>query len=118
MASARAVAVRGNIGHPRNVYYYMHEERMSLMAYDYIELFLKCRENGDTRAVNEWVRQHGLSAATMKSGLLLSGDRKQVEKAFSVSLEDIQPPTSLPVPEELRDHVESITVPRPRSYHG
>src|SRR6266568_2994573 len=107
MASARAVVVRGNIGHPRNVYYYMHEERMSLMAYDYIELFLKWRENGDTRAVKEWVRQHGLSAATMKSGLLLSGDRKQVEKTFSVSLEDVQPPTSLPVPEELRDHVES-----------
>ena len=117
-AADRALAARGNIEHPGYVYYYMHAQRVSLMAYDYMELFLKWREKADTRTVDEWLRRHDLSAATMKSGLLLSGDRKQIEKVFAVSLDDIQPAASLPVPAELRDHVESIIVPRPRSYHA
>src|ERR1051326_1004697 len=117
-AADRAVVAPGNIEKPGDGYFYMHAPRGGTSAFAYMELFLKWREKADTRTVDEWLRRHDLSAATMKSGLLLSGDRKQIEKVFAVSLDDIQPAASLPVPAELRDHVESIIVPRPRSYHA
>lgn len=88
------------------------------MADDYIEVFLKWTPRAVTHVVREWLEQHGLSVATMKSGVLLSGTRNQIERAFSVSLENIEPPVNLPVPVELRDHVDSVTVPKPRSYHA
>lgn len=54
----------------------------------------------------------------MKSGAVLLGTTSQVEKAFSIALNANAPPASVPVPAELRDHVESITISKPRSYHS
>ena len=88
------------------------------MADDYIELFLKWTPGADTHVVREWLKQHGLSVVKMKSGVLLSATRGQIEKAFSVSLENVQPPVELPAPVELGDHVASVTFPKPRSYHA
>ena len=53
----------------------------------------------------------------MKAGILTLASRSQIEKSFGVSLEDAQPPFELPVPEELRSYVSSVTVLKPRSYH-
>ena len=86
------------------------------MADDYTELFLKWTPNANADVVRRWLEQRGLAATAMKSGLLLSGTKHQLEKAFSVAFQNLEPPANLPVPTELRDHVASITLPRPRSY--
>jgi hypothetical protein len=87
------------------------------MADDYVELFLKWAPNANADVVRHWLEQRGLAATAMKSGLLLSGTKHQLEKAFSVDFQSIEPPENLPVPAELHGHVASITLPRPRSYH-
>lgn len=84
---------------------------------DYIELFLKWKESGENRQAKAWLQKNGLSMLPMKNGLLITGSRDLIEKVFSVSLENKQPPFELPVPAELQPFVESITLPRPRSYH-
>jgi hypothetical protein len=88
-----------------------------IMADDYVELFLKWTPDANADVVRHWLEQRGLTVMAMKSGLLLSGTKSQVEKAFSVSLKSIELPQNLPVPAELHDHAASITLPRPRSYN-
>ncbi len=88
------------------------------MAEDYIELVLQWRQGADQETVRKWVQQRNLTSTKMLSGLLLLGTKTAVEKAFSVSLENVQPPVDLPIPTELQGHVASITFPRPRSYHA
>jgi len=87
------------------------------MTDDYIELFLKWTASGEHPQVITWLKNHGFQALQMKQGLLIAGSRRQIETAFSVSLEDRQPPIELPIPAEMLPHVASITMPRPRSYH-
>jgi hypothetical protein len=53
----------------------------------------------------------------MKAGALLTGSKSQIEQAFAVSLDATQPAGNLPIPQKLHDHVETITIMRPRSYH-
>jgi hypothetical protein len=87
------------------------------MADDYIELYLEWTPGANQDAVRRWLEQHNLSSTKMKSGLLLLGTRTAVENAFSVSLDDVEPPVELPIPTVLKGHVASITFPKPRSYH-
>ena len=87
------------------------------LADDYFELFVKWTPNTVTDNARRWLEQRGFMVTTMKSGVLLLGTRNQIENAFSVSLENIKLPVNLPVPAELRDYVDSITIPKPRSYH-
>jgi hypothetical protein len=87
------------------------------LADDYIELFVKWTPNAVSDDAHRWLERAGLVVTTMKSGALLLGTRNQIEKAFSIALKDIVASASLPVPAELRDHVESITISKPRSYH-
>jgi hypothetical protein len=87
------------------------------MADDYVELFLKWSPNANTKFVSEWLEHHGFSVMNMKSGLLVSGTRVQIETAFSVDLENVRLPFELTVPAELSGHVASISIPKPRSYH-
>jgi len=87
------------------------------MANDYIELFLKWAPGANEADVESWLKQHQLSSAKMIEGLLLSGTKAAIENAFSVSLDNLQPPAELPVPSELKPHVASITLPKPRSYY-
>lgn len=88
------------------------------MADDYIELFLKWSSGANQDAVRRWLEQHNLSNSKMKFGLLVLGTKTAIQNAFSVSLEDVQPPIELPVPLELKGHVASVTFPKPRSYHA
>ena len=88
------------------------------MADDYIELYLKWNPGANQDAVRSWLEQRDLSSAKMQSGLSVLGTRSAVEKAFSVSLENVEPPVELPIPSELKGHVASVTFPKPRSYHG
>ncbi len=87
------------------------------MTADHLELFLKWRASGENPRVQAWLEQRGLSTTRLKQGLLISGNRENVEKAFSVSLSTSQVPAPLPVPEDLAPYVASITLPKPRSYH-
>jgi hypothetical protein len=87
------------------------------MAGDYLELFLKWAPGGENPDVKAWLAKHDLSVMRMTNGLLVSGSRPSVEKAFSVSLQDVQGSFEVPVPDELKSHVASITLPGPRSYH-
>jgi hypothetical protein len=84
---------------------------------EYVELFLKWNESGEKLEAKSWLQNKGLSTLPMKHGLLLTGSRRQIETAFSVSLENVQPPFELPLPAALKPHVASITLPRPRAYH-
>ena len=88
------------------------------MNNDFLELFLKWTPKGADPQVREWLENRDLTVRPMKVGLLILGTRKQVEKAFSVSLEHLQPPAELPVPPELQPHVSSILLPKPREYHS
>ena len=85
---------------------------------DYIELFLKWKGSGESPQIKAWLQKNGLSVLPMKHGLLITGGRQQIEKVFSVSLKNKQPPFGLPLPGELQPFVESITLPRPRSYYS
>jgi hypothetical protein len=64
-----------------------------------------------------WLENNGLSTLPMKHGLMVAGTHGQIETVFSVTLENRQPPFELPIPEDLKPHVASVTLPRPRSYH-
>ena len=88
------------------------------MTNDYVELFLKLNPGANQDVVRRWLEEHNLSSTKMKSGLLLLGTKTAIENAFSVSLENLQPPAELPIPSELKGHVASITFPKPRSYHA
>jgi|GEM_PF-2655855 len=83
----------------------------------YLELFLKWNTSGESPEAKAWLESNGLSTMPMKHGLLVTGSRRQIETVFSVSLEKVQPPFELPVPDALKPYVESIALPRPRTYH-
>jgi hypothetical protein len=87
------------------------------MADDYTELFLKWAPGANQAAVQTWLKQHQLSSAKMIDGLLLSGSKAAIESALSFSLDNLQLPAELPVPAELKPHVASITLPKPRTYY-
>src|SRR5262245_2485527 len=80
------------------------------MTDDFIELFLKWTANGEHPPVVTWLKMQGLQALPMKQGLLVTGGRRRIEAAFSVSLEKISLPFDLPIPSDLLPHVASITV--------
>ena len=84
---------------------------------DFFEVLLKWTPSGADPHVREWLEGQGLTAMSMKAGMLTMASPGQIEKSFGVSVEGVQPPLELPVPEELRSSVSSITVLKPRSYH-
>ena len=87
------------------------------MADEFIELILIWAALGPHAQTREWLEKQGLTVMPMKSGLLITGSQRQIEKVFRVSLDNQQPPLRLPVPEELAPHVSSVSWPRPREYH-
>jgi hypothetical protein len=87
------------------------------MAGDFFEVLLKWTPSGADPHVREWLEGQGLTAIPMKAGMLTVASRSQIENSFGVSVEDVQPPFELPVPEELRPYLSSVTFLKPRSYH-
>ena len=86
------------------------------MTDEYVELILKWRPSVDVDYARKWLESHDFVVTPMKAGAALLGTRRQIEKTFSTSLRDAQPPIDLPIPDELRKYVESVTFPKPRSY--
>ncbi|MER9349978.1 hypothetical protein [Mesorhizobium sp. M0227] len=98
--------------------FWIQSRSFKTMTDQHVELFVRFNPLADTEVVHSWFEQHGLSVAPMKVGALLTGSRSKIEKAFSVSLNEIAPAATLPLPAELRSHVESVTLFEPRSYHN
>lgn len=89
------------------------------MSDQHIELFVKYVAGGDEEHVRKWLADHGLASDPMQAGhLLVSGGSDQVEKAFGVTLEGRSRPFDVPVPDELKPYVESITIPRSRKFYS
>jgi hypothetical protein len=87
------------------------------MAEDHLELIVKCTPTGSVQTVRAWLERRGLSVTPMKSGFLLSGSRGEIEKSLGVPLDVGDGPATLAVPPDLKEHVASILLPGPRSYH-
>lgn len=84
---------------------------------DYIEALLVWNERGGSDSVRRWFVDRGFNVMPMRAGLLISGPRSGFERALSVDLEGVEPPIELPIPREVREHVTSFVIPRPRRIH-
>jgi len=84
------------------------------MAFErqHVEVAVELRPGADAGVVANWLRQHGLDAMPLVVGLLATGDSSAVRAAFGV-----EPQGVLPIPEELRAHVESVAVVPPKRLH-
>jgi hypothetical protein len=80
----------------------------------YVEAVLVWREGARSERVEQWLSRENLRWQEMRLGLLVTGDRATFEAAFDIDLGTAQPPVRITVPAELRDDVESITIPPPR----
>jgi hypothetical protein len=85
----------------------------------YVELLVKWAPKAKADAARQWLEKRGLTVTPAPAipGAIVLGTNKQIEAALSVSLADAKPPTNLSIPEEMRDHIESITILKPPSYH-
>jgi hypothetical protein len=79
----------------------------------HVELALELRAGADGDAVEAWLRRYGLDVLPLASGLLASGDAGAVQAAFGAP-----PEGELPVPGDLRPHVEAVVVIPPKQLHG
>jgi hypothetical protein len=78
----------------------------------HVEVAVELRPGADSGVVANWLRQHGLDVMPLVVGLLATGDATAVRAAFGA-----EPQGTLPVPEELRAHVESVAVVPPKRLH-
>lgn len=89
------------------------------MTDDYVELLVKWKPEAKADVARQWLENKGLTVTATNSipGGIVLGTDKQIEEALSISLRDVKPPTHLNIPEEMRNHIESITLLKPPSYH-
>lgn len=78
----------------------------------HVEVAVELRLGANPGVVANWLRRHGLDTMPLVVGLLATGDATAVRAAFGA-----QPQGTLPVPEELRPHVESLAVVPPKRLH-
>jgi hypothetical protein len=77
----------------------------------YVEAILVYARGGGDPAVERWFAERGLRTQRMRAGLLVLGDGRAFEAAFGVGVGLGERPVSLPVPKELAQAVDSITIP-------
>jgi len=78
----------------------------------HVEVAVELRPGANPGVVAMWLRRHGLDSMPIVVGLLATGDTTAVRAAFGA-----EPQGTLPVPEELRAHVESVAVVPPKRLH-
>ena len=71
----------------------------------HLEVVIELRPGADPGVPATWLRRHGLDAMPLVVGLLATGDAAAVRSAFGTD-----PEGTLPVPEELHEHVASVAV--------
>jgi hypothetical protein len=78
----------------------------------HVEVAVEVRPGADRGVVANWLRRHGMDAMPLVVGLLATGDATAVRAAFGA-----EPEGTLPVPDELRAHVQSVAVVPPKRLH-
>ena len=86
------------------------------MSDKFIEAILLCKESGYVENVNKWLKDHQLCATPMSTGFLISGTTKQFEAVFSINLNNAELPFMIPVPETIKEYVNSICIPKLRQF--
>jgi hypothetical protein len=76
------------------------------------EVVVQLRPGGDPERVRGWLRERSLEVLPLVVGLLATGDAHAVRAAFGAEPED-----ELPVPDELRADVESVSIVPPKQLH-
>ncbi|MGP3984329.1 hypothetical protein [Streptomyces sp. KR80] len=85
---------------------------------DFFEAVAELRPQGTADAVIAWCAEHGIDAVPAAAGALLTGRRQRFEDAFGERLPDRSHSYTLPVPQELQEVVERLTVlPVPHLHH-
>jgi hypothetical protein len=82
-------------------------------AQQHVELALELHPGADRDAVERWLRGRGLDVVPLVSGLLATGEAGVARAAFGA-----EPEGELPVPGELRAHVQSVVAVPPMELHG
>jgi hypothetical protein len=85
---------------------------------DYIEAVLVMAPNGRVDRVRSWLEQRDLTVVPIQAGFLLTGSTKAFSKAFHSDVQKLSGPVKLPIPDDLREDVLSIEIPRPRHLMG
>jgi hypothetical protein len=80
---------------------------------EHLEVLIELRPDASRERVASWLEQHGLTALPMVAGILSTGDAD----AFTAAL-GADPRDAVRVPEELSEHVASITPVPPRQMHS
>jgi hypothetical protein len=83
----------------------------------HIEAIVAHRQEGYDPTVERWFAARALRTEPMRVGVLVSGTVRAFEAAFGVDVELGERPISLPVPAELAQAVESITIPARPQIH-
>jgi hypothetical protein len=79
----------------------------------HLEVVVELRPGADPDHAATWLRQQGLEVLPLVVGFLAAGDAATVAAAFRA-----EPKGQLPVPDELRAHVESVSIAPPKQLHG
>lgn len=87
------------------------------MDNDYIEAIVFLREATTQSGLVSWFGERGMQLLQMRVGFLAMGSISSFERAFHVELGEIREKVYVPVPPELRDHVESIQIREPPRTH-
>jgi hypothetical protein len=82
------------------------------MEKQHMEVVVELRPGASLRVVADWLAQFGLEVMPLAVGLLAMGDTTAVRTAFGSS-----DPLALPVPDALRDHVESAAIVPPKHFY-
>src|SRR5262245_65104660 len=83
---------------------------------DYVEAIVVLSSSKGKNRVKKWFEDRSFSCQTMRSGFLISADRKKVEGTFNVRTQDLSEHIELPVPKDLAGDVVSITIPKLAQY--
>ena len=84
------------------------------MSEQHVELILQWKADADTNRVRDWLKERGIDFMPMQAGLLIFGKKETFDRNLSVSLDDITPPSQIPIPVQLQNDVTSIMLPTPR----
>jgi hypothetical protein len=76
-----------------------------------VEAVAELWEDGMTReSVRQWCAAHGIDVLPMAAGVLLTGPARRFREAFGHFAGNRAQAVALPVPDELKDTVRSVTV--------
>jgi len=90
------------------------------MSSDYLEAIARLKNKADLDLVRTWFEDRGFSTLPMEAGLLITGNGTLFENIFGMGAavaKESRADRSLPVPSDLGQYVESVTVPYLRSIH-